>query len=238
MKDEAYEFLKTLHSRLDLQIGPPPEVSKRIRELNDLGRQDPKFAFYRGTEGAFVAGIALPAIYDELMTTFRYSAEQARKSLYAEGYRNFSEIAINTPARWMRHPFSKVLVSNARDIYSQWAGRKAGAALKQSCPDFALRDPCSHNIIFEAKYFKENSCAAAERELVATCYQAFFYRGLPENLDAPGRPWGYDYAVAFVYDASPDGYFEAAWEALPSEVKRGFWGGANVYVMVLRGTQA
>jgi len=172
---------------------------------------------------------------DLLTTTFQCTPEQARAALYAEGFRNFPEMAINTPARLARHPFSKVLVNNAQDIYAQWSGRTAGVALKQSCPDFALRAPFPHNILFEAKYFQGQSSAAAERELVATAYQTFFYRGLPATHSSAGRPWGYDYAVAFVYDASAEGYFEKAWQDLPSEVKAGFWGGANVYLMVLRG---
>ena len=236
MKQAAYEFLTELHGWLNRAIGPPQSVQEKIRELGELASQDPKFSFYCGAEHTFTKGIALPAVYQELITTFQLSPEQARSSLYAEGFRNFPDLAINTPARVVRHPFSKILVNNALDIYAQWTGRKSDAALKQSCPDFALRDPFPHNILFEAKYFQGQSLAAAERELVTTAYQAFFYRGLPDTHTDPGRPWGYDYAVAFVYDASPEGYFEKSWRALPAEVKEGFWGGANVYVMVLRGT--
>ena len=66
-------------------------------------------------------------------------------------------------------------------------------------------------------------------------YQAFFYRGLPANYENPKRPWDYDYSCLFVFDASFDGAFANAWEQLPAEVRQGFWDGANVYTMVIRG---
>lgn len=237
MKSDAYDFLASLHLRLEQRIGSPECVRQRIGELETLAAQDKRYKHYCGTEHTFTKGIALPAIYEELTTTFQNSPEQARASIYAEGFTNFRDMATNTPARKTRHPFSKVFITDPREIYAQWAGRASGAALKQSCPDFALRDPFPHNILFEAKYFQGRTAEAGERELVSTVYQAFFYRGLPENLSHPSRPWGYDYAVAFVYDASPEGHFEAAWRALPKAVKAGFWDGANVYIMVLRGEE-
>ena len=237
MKSDAYEFLTRLHTRLECRIGPPECVRQKLSELARLAAQNPKYKYYCGAEHTFTKGIALPAIYEELTTTFQYSPEQASASLYAEGFTNFPEIATNTPARKTRHPFSKAFVGNPQKIYDKWIGRQSGAALRQSCPDFTLRHPFPHNILFEAKYFQGPTAEVGERELVTTAYQAFFYRGLPENLSHPGRPWGYDYGVAFVYDASPGGHFEAAWSALPKEVKAGFWDGANVYIMVLRGQQ-
>jgi hypothetical protein len=37
------------------------------------------------------------------------------------------------------------------------------------------------------------------------------------------------------YDASPRGTLKAAWEGLPGKVKRSFWEGANIYVIILGG---
>ena len=50
------------------------------------------------------------------------------------------------------------------------------------------------------------------------------------------RPaWDYDYSCLFAYDASEDGTLLNVWNSLDNEVKAGFWEGANLYVMILRG---
>jgi hypothetical protein len=109
--------------------------------------------------------------------------------------------------------------------------------LAQSCPDFSLRDPFPHSILFEGKYFPRGSLEFAQRELVTDIYQAFFYRGLPRLAATKKRPeWNYDYACLMAYDASPKGTLAAAWTALDLQTRRGFWEGANVYVMILRGS--
>ena len=90
--------------------------------------------------------------------------------------------------------------------------------------------------MFEAKYFKSDSSTAARRELVTDAYQAFFYRSLPSDRTDDDRPnWCYEFSCLFAYDASTEGYLLDAWESLSPEVKVGFWEGANVYVMILRG---
>jgi hypothetical protein len=38
-------------------------------------------------------------------------------------------------------------------------------------------------------------------------------------------------------DASEEGSLQRAWEALPTKVKRDFWEGANIYVMIVRRSQ-
>jgi hypothetical protein len=35
-------------------------------------------------------------------------------------------------------------------------------------------------------------------------------------------------------DVSEEGSMQRAWEALPGKVKKGFWEGANIYVMIVR----
>ena len=95
-------------------------------------------------------------------------------------------------------------------------------------------------IVFEGKYFEKGGIAVAQRELVSQTYQAFFYRALPH---VPGKAsggkispaWDYDYACLLAYDASEEGALKAAWDSLPSKVKGGFWDGASVYVMIVRG---
>jgi len=106
----------------------------------------------------------------------------------------------------------------------------------QSAPDFALRKPFPFNIVFEIKYFEKGGAERAATELVTDLYQAFFYRALPYVPPKNRNPsWDYDYACLLACDASPDGTLLNAWESLPPKVKCGFWEGANVYAMILRG---
>lgn len=113
-----------------------------------------------------------------------------------------------------------------------------GLPLTQACPDFAICSPFPYHIIFEAKYFKGRSAVTAKRELVADAYQAFFYRALPTDKTKDKRPdWDYDYACLLAYDASPNGVLKDAWCQIDSQVKRGFWEGANVYIMIVRGRE-
>jgi hypothetical protein len=108
--------------------------------------------------------------------------------------------------------------------------------LTQSCPDFALRKPFAHSIVFEGKYFARGSKEYAARQLVADLYQAFFYRGLPSvEATKRGHPeWDYDYACLLAFDASPAGSLKDAWDSLGSSVKKSFWEGANIFVMIIR----
>jgi hypothetical protein len=130
-----------------------------------------------------------------------------------------------------------VLGATAHDIYARWADEANKSSLVQSCPDFALREPFPHRIVFEGKYFPNGSSQYAQRELVSNIYQAFFYRGLPFVAEtAKGRAaWDYDYACLLAYDASPTGSLKQAWRDLPARVKNGFWTGAHIYVMILGG---
>jgi hypothetical protein len=43
-------------------------------------------------------------------------------------------------------------------------------------------------------------------------------------------------ACLFAFDATPEGHFLNAWSSLDSKVRKGFWEGANIYVMILRGS--
>jgi hypothetical protein len=51
-----------------------------------------------------------------------------------------------------------------------------------------------------------------------------------------GKPaWDYEFACLLAGDASEEGSLQKAWEAIPKVVKSGFWEGANIYVMIIRG---
>jgi hypothetical protein len=101
----------------------------------------------------------------------------------------------------------------------------------------ALRSPARFRTVFEAKYCSNINAKRAEEELVRNIYQAFFYLALPHVEETKTHAaWDYDFACVMAYDATPDGVLLNAWESLPTKVRSACWTGANVYVMILRGT--
>jgi len=166
------------------------------------------------------------------------SAAEARRALLNENHPSLSQYSVDSPARTVRHPFTKSVGASPGEIYQRWADPTDKSALVQSCPDFALRTPFPHSVVFEGKYYSQGSPEHGRRELVRDIYQAFFYRGLPsvEETKRGRAGWAYDYAVLLAYDASPLGTLRRAWDALPAKVRDGFWAGANLYVMILGGT--
>lgn len=236
-KAQALEFLQSVHQELDAALPSPALMQAQISDLLKLRRADARFRHLCSREHAFTRGIVLPKISALLTSAFGLPQDQARQALLAEGWKNYPQISSNTPARTVRHPFDKALIPDPALVYRKWAKTTSRLPLTQSCPDFALRPPFPHKVVFEAKYYTSGSRLTAERELVTNLYQAFFYRALPAVPENSfGRTWDYDYACLFAYDASPQGTFKAAWEALDPGVRKGFWEGANVYVMVLRGS--
>lgn len=236
-KASAYEFLTDLNQFLNERMAEPKAMEEAVNELIKLGQVDPKMKHLCSPEHAFTRGIAMPLV-NKFLIGSGLSQQEACESLLMEGWANYKLISSNTPARAARHPFDKAVVTDPMKIYAKWSGGSSRLPLTQSCPDFALRSPCPHKVVFESKYFRGGSTYKAQKELVTDLYQAFFYRGLPANYDNPKRPWDYDYSCLFVFDASADGAFIDAWERLPSQVREGLWDGANVYTMVIRGQGA
>jgi hypothetical protein len=71
---------------------------------------------------------------------------------------------------------------------------------------------------------------------VSAAYEAFFYRALPYVAPRKsGPPWDYEFSCLLVGDASEGGTLQCAWEELSETVKAGFWEGANIYLMIIRG---
>lgn len=240
-KDQALEFLRKLEETLNKNLLGPADMEPWIRSTVKAAKADDKQKQLRLPEAAFLNGKALPVLFDLLKTHFPgqpgEQAQQARQALLNEYYRTTPDISRQSPIRWERHPFKKVLGASASDIYRGWANPEKGHALTQSCPDFSVRDPFPHSILFEGKYFPRGSLDYAQRQLVTDIYQTFFYRGLPRLAATRKHPeWNYDYACLMAYDASPKGTLAAAWTALPLQTRRSFWVGANVYVMILRGS--
>jgi hypothetical protein len=239
-KDQALEFLKELEQALNKKLPGPTEMELWVRRTVAAAKTDDKQKHLRLPEAAFLNVQALPVL-SELLKTYGggLSTGDARRALLSESHRGTPDIALGSPIHWVRHPFQKVMGTKPGDIYRGWADPENGHGLAQSCPDFALRDPFPHSILFEGKYFPTGSLEFAQRQLVALIYQAFFYRGLP-RLAASKRlkhpEWSYDYACLLAYDASPKATLSSAWKGLNARTQHGFWDGANVYVMILHGS--
>jgi hypothetical protein len=234
-KRRTYEFLKKLHRRLSSRLAGPEQMRQEIERLRQLAKEEENWRFLTSSrEHIFTRGVALHAIAESIRDIPGMTEEKARESLLSETFRNIPDISAASPARRLRQPFNKALIRNPHETYERWS---AGSnPLTQSCPDFAIGPPSPYRILFEAKYFHDGSERAAKSELVKGTYQTFFYRALPDDSVNSDRPdWDYPYSCYFAYDASPGGVLMDAWTKLRPEVKSGFWEGANVYVMVLRG---
>ena len=236
-KDQALEFLKELEKTLNRQLPGPADMESCIRSTVKAAKTDDKQKHLRLPEAAFLNGKALPVLFDLLKTHAGLSGEQAQQALLNEYYLTTPDISGQSPIRWVPHPFRKILGASASDVYRGWTNPEKGGALTTSSPDFSLRDPFPHSILFEGKYFPRGSLEYAQRELVKNIYQAFFYRGLPCLAATKKHPeWKYDYACLMAYDATPKGTLAEAWAALHLKTRQSFWESANVYVMILRGS--
>ncbi len=234
-KAAAFEFLEHVHQSLERQLPPPELLRSSVKTTAALAKEDAAKPHVRRPEEAFLNTFAIPHLFTELQGRLGLTAEEARTALLAENYRHMLTMSSGSPARKDRHPFDKTLAPNPTEVMAHWRSGKSNS-LRQSCPDFALRSPCPHSIVFEGKYFESGSPTRAEADLVSNIYQAFFYRALPKIEGTSTRPaWDYEFSCLLACDASPDGTLKRAWNSLPLAVRDGFWEGANVYVMVVRG---
>ena len=237
-KEEAHAFLNKFEQLLAQQLPAAADMESWIRRTVRETKGEHARRHLHGPEGAFLNGLVLPALALSVRSDMSCSTDaKAKRALLNEYHPSMPEISSHTPARTVKHPFTKILGATAREIYSRWADEENNSSLVQSYPDFALREPFPHKIVFEGKYFANGSSEYAQRALVENLYQAFFYRGLPYVPETvKGRAaWDYDYACLLAYDASLTGSLKQAWGNLPARVKHGFWTGANIYVMILGG---
>jgi len=235
-KTEAYQFLRDLGTTI---LDAAPDASSMrsdIRQIVAAAKADPQGKHLRTPESAFLNRYVLPVLHEHLQSAGGLTRAQARDALLNEYYRGMPQVSYRSPVRAKKHPFGKLLGSSADTVYRSWTNKDKNYGLTQSCPDFALGSPFTHSIVFEGKYFASGSADYASRQLVTDLYQAVFYRGLPQvEASKRGHPkWDYDYACLLAYDASANGTLLTAWDTLPLSVRRSFWDGANIYVMILR----
>lgn len=235
-KHDARGFLDGLADAIAREAPRGTAMERTIRTIAKAAQIDPKEKHRRLPEAAFLNTFVLPVLKNEVMAFAGLDAAAAQAAILNEYHRSMPGSAAGSPIRATRHPFKKVLGVSAESIYRGWLDPREGFGLTQSAPDFSLKAPFPHRILFEGKYFSKGSREVAQRELVRDIYQAFFYRGLPKTAQTKRHPeWDYDYACLLAFDASPSGALKKAWEALDSLVRKSFWEGAHLYVMILGG---
>ncbi len=234
-KASAFNFLRQFQRSLISELPTVALLRSNVRQIASAAKGSDGAPHMRRPEEAFLNTYVIPRLYKDLQLLCGLSQEQARSALLSENFRHLPEMCFASPARKERHPFEKRFPQDPAKILARWRSGTANS-LHQSCPDFALRSPCPYSIVFEGKYFESGSIAKAEAELVRNIYQAFFYRGLPKIEETKSRPaWDYEFACLLACDASPEGFLKRAWDSLEPAVQEGFWSGANVYVMIIRG---
>lgn len=238
-KEGAHDFLDGLAKAIDAATADfrGPAMERHIRTLIREADANGTKAFITGPESAFLNTFAVPVLFNEIQAYAGLSREQARTALLNE-YTSMAEYSTHSPGRTLKTPFTKKMGVGAETIYRAWTSDKNDHGLESAGPDFALRPPFPHRIVFEGKYIARGSLDFAQKELVRDIYQAFFYRGLPPVPETKTRAeWNYDYACLLVFDASPKRVLRKAWANLDRKVQSSLWSGANVYVMILGGEE-
>ena len=179
-KAKAREFLDHLKMTMLDRLPAWQEIKLEIPNIVTEARMREDWKHKRTTEDAFLYHYAVPIISQYISVDLDFGKAAARESLLSEFFRNMSDLASGSPARAIRYgiPFEKVF-SSPRDVMKRWRGEMRQAKFQQPCPDFALRTPFPHKIVFEGKYFSKGGVTAGETHLVKTTYQAFFYGAQP-----------------------------------------------------------
>jgi hypothetical protein len=236
-KEEALDYLRSLKKELRSSIAPKGaamngEIRKIVAEAKS--RSDQKHL--RLPEAAFLNAHVVPTLLSHLQRFANLDASQAIEAFRNEYHATMPGTSMGSASHPLKHPFSKIAATNPGVMYKNWHSPKKGDGLTKSFPDFALRDPFPHRILFEGKLFAKGAELAAERELATDLYQTFFYLGLPRvKATKKGQAdWNYDYGCLLAFDASKDGTLLGAWNALKPSIRKSFWDNANIYVMILR----
>jgi hypothetical protein len=251
-KREAYDFFASLQKRLNSQLPAPDilqaEVLKRWKKPKDEKSEQERVA---NKENIFSYNFALPEIWNHVLSIDGIDAGSAKKSLRGEYYKKYLSFLSGNTRRSEGHPFGKQypfennLEEKLTEIMDRWKKPKGSYAINESYPDLCLTDPFPFKILFEAKYFEGKDLAsteeerlaalvAAEGELVKGVYETAFYRGIPPSFSEDKSEWDYDFGCLLAYDTSDGAYMQQAWDSVAS--KSMFWDGANIFVMIVRGS--
>jgi len=226
-KDEAYKFLGDLQTYLNDYLSEKIEIASNIDKIINDDE-------YRISDKQDAFSVLVTPYIHEFLCEYGMSSARARDLFLSEMHGQISKLVGGPVSRFDGHPFTKNDIRiKPNAIMDRWRGPKRGRSCPRPCPDMAFRSP--YKVVFEVKYFRQNQSGSADSELVKGIYEAFFYRSLPFIPETLGRAaWDYDYSCFLAYDATMEGNLLEAWNSLDTNVRKGFWDGANIYVMILR----
>jgi hypothetical protein len=90
-----------------------------------------------------------------------------------------------------------------------------------------------HRLWFAVLGIRHKSKVFVEPDIVAFHGELFRDAYVPSRNGSPA--WDYEFACLVAADVSDGTTLKQSWEKLPAVVKKGFWEGANIYVMIVRG---
>lgn len=230
-KDAAYDFLKQLEKRLNEAAPSPAQLKSTVDAIwhkpKHLKTEREKIESKENIPFFF---LAVPQIFEFGQAHTGLSDVEMRKALRCVYYSKFPEFSASNVRRKSGYPFSKEWKRTSEVIRSWQKSPQSSTPANQAWPEAGLVPPFPWRILFEAKYFAEESVGAAESSLVNGVYETAFYRGLPVDDD-----WSYDFGCLLAYDVSENGYLKQAWESVAD--KRLFWDHGHVFVMIVRSPQ-
>lgn len=229
-RGSAREFFQGLEEHLSQHLPSPTDLEQVMARAAE--RREP---WNKSHESAFLNSYVFRGVHEFISRNM--SAKDALRAFLCEGYAHNRRIASGTPIRQRAHPFEKGLDATPSSILARWSKEGPGGLVANSCPDMALRAPFPYKTVFECKYFRERGIEAGESALVEGVHQTFFYLGLARLPERGKHPaWDYEFGCFLALDASNEGGLKKAWEKLSETVKTGIWDGANIHVMILRGS--
>lgn len=231
-KRGAYEFLSGLEAILNQKLPEAAAMKERMANIATQGTSPSQIR-----ENIFLYHI-LPLVSDYMQTIAGIGPSEARQSMLCEYHAKVPTLASGNCFRRLGHPFRKTPGLSINQIAQTWIKSPGVLPLNQAFPDFGFRSPFPYKIVFDAKYFTQNSEAAAYKALVEGSYEAMFYRGLPQTPPTVegDAGWDFEFGCLLAYDASTAGILKKAWKAVTA--KQNFWDGANIYIMIISGQQA
>jgi hypothetical protein len=205
-KEAAYIFLTGLENKLSQALPAANAMKTLMSEISVRGKSPSTIR-----ENIFLYHI-LPIVSDHMQTVAGIGPDEARASLLCEYHEKVRDIASGNPFRRLGHPFQKKVGMRIEEIMQSWTKVPGKLPKNQAYPDLGFRKPFPYKIVFDAKYFTQNSQTAAIKALVEGAYETMFYRGLPKTSSGANGDsgWDYDYGCLVAYDASDSGVLASA----------------------------
>jgi hypothetical protein len=230
-KDGAFKFLMELRETLSERLPNPVAIKQQMLDLSQPGN-----SVHRIRENRFLYHFAIRHISTQMQTVIGIGQAEARQALLCEYHAKASDLTSGNALRRSGYPFGKAIGFSVEQTMQGWtAENKSTYPFNQAYPDLGIRSPFPYQIVFDVKYFDNNSSASAEKALVQGVHEAAHYRSLPEVISQstsdPG--WDYEFGCLLAYDASDNGGLETAWNSVRK--KSAFWEGGNIFVMIIRG---